>query len=189
MPIYSFEGRTPRISPTAFVDPSAVIIGKVYIGDGCYVAPGAVMRGDWGEVVMREGSNLQDNCVIHARPEETTYLGPNSHIGHGAVLHGCRIEGHVLVGMNAVVNDGAVLEEGSIVASGAVVMAGTHVPAGSMVAGVPATVKGKVDEARDSMLWLGHRFYQSLPPRYRESCSEVSLEETRRLYGEGEESG
>jgi carbonic anhydrase/acetyltransferase-like protein (isoleucine patch superfamily) len=70
-----------------------------------------------------------------------------------------------------------------------VVMAGTRVPAGSMVAGVPATVKGTVDEARDAMMWLGHRFYQSLPPRYRESCSEVSLEEARRLYGEAEETG
>jgi carbonic anhydrase/acetyltransferase-like protein (isoleucine patch superfamily) len=187
MPIYVFEGRKPRISPTAYVDPSAVIIGKVYVGDGCYVGPGAVMRGDWGEVIMMEGSNLQDNAVIHARPEETTFLGPNSHVGHGAVLHGCRIEGHVLVGMNAVINDGAVLEEGSIVASGAVVMGGMRVPARTMVAGVPAVIKGEVDEARDAMMWLGHRFYQSLPPRYRESSAEISLEEARRFYGEGPE--
>lgn len=184
MPVYVFEGRKPRISPTAFVDPSAVIIGKVYIGDGCYVGPGAVMRGDWGAVIMMEGSNLQDNAVIHARPEETTFLGPASHIGHGAVLHGCRIEGHVLVGMNAVVNDGAVLEEGSVVASGAVVTAGTRVESRTMVAGVPAVVKGRIDDAREALLWTGHSFYQSLPPRYRESSEEISLEEARRHYGE-----
>lgn len=187
MPIYVFEGRRPRISPTAFVDPSAVIIGKVYVGDGCYVGPGAVMRGDWGAVVMMEGSNLQDNAVIHARPEETTYLGPNSHVGHGAVLHGCRLLGHVLVGMNAVINDGAVLEEGCIVASGAVVMAGMHVPERTMVAGVPAVIKGKVDETRDAFLWIGHRFYQSLPPRYRESSSELTLEEAQGFYEEDPE--
>ncbi len=184
MPVYIFEGRMPRISPTAYVDPSAVIIGRVYVGDGCYVGPGAVMRGDWGAVVMMEGSNLQDNAVIHARPEETTFLGPASHVGHGAVLHGCRIEGHVLVGMNAVVNDGAVLEEGSIVASGAVVTAGMRVPARSMVAGVPAVVKGEVDDMKDAILWIGHQFYQSLPPRYRESCEEISLAEAQRSYGE-----
>jgi phenylacetic acid degradation protein len=187
MPIYVFEGRKPRISPTAFIDPSAVIIGKVYIGDGCYVGPGAVMRGDWGAVIMMEGSNLQDNAVIHARPEETTYLGPASHVGHGAVLHGCRIEGHVLVGMNAVINDGAVLEEGSIVASGAVVMGGMRVPARTMVAGVPAVIKGEIDDTRDAMLWIGHHFYQSLPPRYREGSEEISLEEARSSYGEDPE--
>jgi phenylacetic acid degradation protein len=184
MTIYIFEGRKPRISPTAFVDPSAVIIGKVYVGDGCYVGPGAVLRGDWGEVIVMEGSNVQDNVVIHARPEETTYLGPASHVGHGAVLHGCRIEGHVLVGMNAVVNDGAVLEEGSVVASGAVVTGGMRVPARTMVAGVPAVVKGEIDDARDAMMWIGHRFYQSLPPRYQESSEEISLQEAQDHYGE-----
>jgi len=184
MPIYSFEGNIPRISPNAYVDPSAVIIGKVYIGEGCYVGPGAVMRGDWGEVIMEEGSNLQDNAVIHARPNENTYLGPNSHVGHGAVLHGCRLEGHVLVGMGAVVNDGAVLEEGSVVASGAVVPPGMRVQSRTMVAGVPAKVKGVIDDARDALLWMGARAYQSLPPRYRESSAVVSLEESQRLYEE-----
>lgn len=189
MPIYVFEGRAPRISPTAFVDPSAVIIGQVYVGDGCYVAPGAVMRGDWGAVVMEEGSNLQDNAVVHARPNETAYLGPASHIGHGAILHGCRIEGHVLVGMGALVNDGAVLEEGSVVASGAVVLPGARVAPRTMVAGVPARVMGEVDDDREALLRLGRRFYQSLPPRYREGCFEMSLEEARRGYEENPRSG
>lgn len=182
MPIYAFEGRTPRISPTAFVDPSAVIIGKVYVGDGCYVAPGAVIRGDWGEVIMEEGSNLQDNAVIHSRPDDTTRLGPASHIGHGAILHGCRIEGHALVGMGAVINDGAVLEEGSMVASGAVVPPGMRVPSRTMVAGVPARVKGEIDDDRDALMWMGHRLYQSLPARYRADCREISLEEAQRAY-------
>lgn len=187
MPIYSFEGKTPRIAPTAYVDPSAVIIGRVYVGEGCYVAPGAVMRGDWGEVIMREGSNLQDNAVVHARPEETAYLGPASHVGHGAVLHGCRLESHVLVGMGAVINDGAVLEEGSMVASGAVVLPGTRVPSRTLVAGVPAEEKGRVDDARDAFFWLGTRLYQGLPERYRRACREISLEEAERRYAESPE--
>jgi len=184
MPIYSFEGRKPRIAPTAYVDPSAVVIGKVYIGDNCYIGPGSVMRGDWGEVIIEEGSNLQDNAVIHARVSETTHLGPNSHIGHGAILHGCRIEGHVLVGMGAVVNDGAVLEEGCIVASGAVVPPGMRVKRRTLVAGVPAVEKSAVDDTMDTFLWIGTRAYQSLPRRYREQSEEITLEETRSLYRE-----
>jgi carbonic anhydrase/acetyltransferase-like protein (isoleucine patch superfamily) len=183
MPIYSFERRGPRISETAYVDPSAVIIGKVYVGEGCYVGPGAVMRGDWGEVIMEEGSNLQDNAVIHARPGERAYLGPNSHVGHGAILHGCRLEGHVLVGMGAVINDGAVLEEGCVVASGAVVPPGMRVRSRTLVAGVPAKVKGEVSEAMDTMMWMGHGAYQSLPGRYGGSSKEISLAEARENFG------
>jgi phenylacetic acid degradation protein len=189
MPIYSFEGNVPRIAPSAYVDPSAVIIGKVYVGEACYIGPGAVMRGDWGGVIMEEGSNLQDNAVIHARPNEITHLGPNSHVGHGAILHGCRIEGHVLVGMGTVINDGVVLEEGCVVASGAVVPPGMRVERRTMVAGVPAEVKGEIDESRDTMLWMGHMAYQSLPPRYSQSSSEITLDETRRLYEENPEPG
>ncbi|MDY6796137.1 MAG: phenylacetic acid degradation protein PaaY [Actinomycetota bacterium] len=184
MPIYSFEGRSPRISPSAYVDPSAVIIGDVYIGDNCYIGPGAVIRGDWGRVVIEEGSNLQDNAVIHARPTDTTYLGPDSHVGHGAILHGCRLEGHVLVGMGAVINDGAFLEEASIVASGALVPPGMRVAGRTVVAGVPAEVLGEVDESRDTLLWIGTRAYQSLPDRYRSECSETSLEDARERYRE-----
>lgn len=182
MPIYIFEGQIPRISPDAYVDPSAVIIGNVSIGSNCYIGPGAVLRGDWGGIIIEEGSNVQDNAVIHARPNETSYLGPDSHVGHGAVLHGCRLEGHVLVGMGAVINDGAVLEEGSIVGSGSVVLAGVHVAKRSMVAGVPAVVKGEVDDMRDALMWAGHKFYQSLPPRYQHSSSAISLEDTHRQY-------
>ena len=187
MPIYSFEGRIPRIAPTAYVDPSAVVIGKVFIGDNCYIGPGAVMRGDWGEVIIEEGSNLQDNAVIHARISETTHLGPDSHVGHGAVLHGCRIEGHALVGMGAVINDGAVLEEGCIVASGAVVPPGMRVEKRTLVAGVPAVKKGVVDDTMDTFLWIGTRAYQSLPHRYQENCAEITLKEAQAHYREDPE--
>ncbi len=120
--------------------------------------------------------------MIHSRPDDTTRLGPASHIGHGAILHGCRIEGHALVGMGAVINDGAVLEEGSMVASGAVVPPGMRVPSRTMVAGVPARVKGEIDDDRDALMWMGHRLYQSLPARYRADCREISLEEAQRAY-------
>jgi phenylacetic acid degradation protein len=185
MPIYSFEGKTPCISPEAFVHPTAVIIGRVTIGDNCFIGPGAVLRGDWGEIIVEEGSNVQDNAVIHVRPEETCYLGANSHVGHGAILHGCRLEGHVLVGMGAVINDGVLLREGCLVASGSVVLSGVQVDRRTMVAGIPATPKGEVDDAKDALMWMGHKFYQSLPPRYRDSSEEVTLEEAQRKYQAG----
>jgi phenylacetic acid degradation protein len=184
MPIYSFEGRVPKISPEAFIHPTAVIIGRVSIAEDCYIGPGAVLRGDWGEIIVEKGSNVQDNAVIHVKPEATCYLGHESHIGHAAILHGCRLEGHVLVGMGAVINDAAVLEEGCIVASGAVVLGGVLVKSRTMVAGIPAAVRGEVDENRDALMWAGHKMYQTLPLRYQESQEEVSLEEAHRRYRE-----
>lgn len=159
-----------------------MIIGDVYVGDNCYIGPGAVLRGDWGSVVVREGSNVQDNVVIHARPGQQTYLGPDSHVGHGAVLHGCLVEGHVLVGMGAVINDDAVLGRGCIVASGAVVPPGMRVPPRRLAAGVPAEIKSEVDDARDALLWLGTRAYQSLPARYRSNLHTLDPGECHSLY-------
>ncbi len=184
MTIYSFEGNIPRVSKEAFIHPSATIIGKVFIGDNCFIGPGAVLRGDFGEIIVEDGSNIQDNAVVHVRPGKTCHLGPNSHVGHGAILHGCRLEGHVLIGMGAVINDDAILEEGSIVASGSVVLSGIRVNRRTMVAGVPATVKEQVDDDMDTLLWAGHRIYQSLPSRYRDSSHEISIEEAHRLYRE-----
>src|SRR5450756_86839 len=90
MPLYAFEGRKPRIRRTSHVHETAVVIGDVTIGENCYVGAGACLRGDWGEIVVCDGSNIQENVVIHAGPDSITFLGPNSHIGHGAILHGCR---------------------------------------------------------------------------------------------------
>ena len=177
MPIYAFEGRKPRIRGTAYVHETAVVIGDVTIGENCYVGAGACLRGDWGEIVVCDGSNVQENVVIHAGPESTTFLGPNSHVGHGAILHGCRLEEHVLVGMGAIINDGAHLGEGAVVASGALVPPGMEVPAGKLLVGVPARVTKDIDEKTRQFIWMGTRLYQTLPGRYRESLIRLSPEE------------
>jgi phenylacetic acid degradation protein len=144
--VYSIDGVTPVIHPTAYVHPSAVLIGDVIIGPRCYIGPLASLRGDFGRIVINEGANIQDACVLHGFMDTITLVDVDGHIGHGAILHGCRIERDAMVGMNAVIMDDAVIGESSIVASNSFVKAGMLVPARSMVMGTPARV---VRELRD----------------------------------------
>jgi len=138
--VYAIDGVTPVVDPTAYVHPSAVLIGDVIVGPGCYVGPAACLRGDFGRLELRAGANVQDTCILHAYPGNETIVEEEGHIGHGAILHGCRIERNALVGMNAVVNDNAVIGESAIVAALAFVKAEMVVPPRTLVAGVPARV-------------------------------------------------
>lgn len=138
--VYSIDGITPVVHPSAYVHPSAVLIGDVVIGPRCYIGPLASLRGDFGRIIINEGANIQDNCVLHGFQECDTVVDVDGHIGHGAVLHGCRIERDALVGMNAVVMDDAVIGESSIVGAGAFVKAGMIVPARSLAIGAPARI-------------------------------------------------
>jgi len=138
--VYAIDGVTPVVDPTAYVHPSAVLIGDVIVGAGCYIGPAACLRGDFGRLDIRAGANVQDTCVLHAFPGHDTLVEEDGHIGHGAVLHGCIIQRNALVGMNAVVNDNAVIGESAIVAAMAFVKAGMIVPPRTLVAGVPAKV-------------------------------------------------
>ena len=114
--VYEIDGVRPVVDPSAYVHPSAVLIGDVVIGPGCYIGPAACLRGDFGRLDIRAGANIQDTCVLHAFPGNDTIVHEGGHIGHGAILHSCIIERNALVGMNAVVNDNAVIGESAIVA-------------------------------------------------------------------------
>jgi phenylacetic acid degradation protein len=138
--VYSIDGITPVVDPTAYVHPSAVLIGDVIVGPGCYVGPCASLRGDFGRLILERGANLQDTCVMHGFPGTDTVVEEDGHIGHGAVLHGCRIGRNALVGMNAVIMDNAVIGADSIVAACAFVKAGAVIGEGLLVAGMPAKV-------------------------------------------------
>lgn len=166
MPLYEFEGRRPKIGQGTFIYPEASIIGAVTIGEGCYIGPGARIRGDWGEINIGPNSNIQENCVIHNRVGGVTELGPKSHIGHGAILHGpLQMGEHVFVGMGAVIMDGVRLGDGSCVAAGAVVTANTIVPANKLVVGVPAGVAGDVTPQLKERLEKATDYYIKLPSR------------------------
>lgn len=138
MPCYAIDGVIPVVDPTAFVHPTAVLIGDVHIGPDCYVGPNASLRGDFGQIVLERGANLQDNCVMHGFPGSPTVVEQNGHIGHGAVLHSCIVRRDALVGMNAVVMDQAEVGEEAIVAANSFVRAGMRITARTLVAGTPA---------------------------------------------------
>ena len=141
MPILPYLHHTPQIAASAFVADNASVIGDVHIADNAVVLFGAVMRGDMEGIFFGEGSNLQDNCVIHTDDGFPTRVGKHVSIGHAAVVHGATIEDRCLIGMGAVVLNGAVIGEGSLVAAGAVVLEGTQIPPGSLVAGIPGKVR------------------------------------------------
>ncbi|MCW2235702.1 transferase hexapeptide repeat family protein [Azospirillum canadense] len=151
--VYSIDGVVPVIHPTAFVHPSAVLIGDVVVGPGCYVGPCASLRGDFGRILLEEGSNVQDNCTLHAFPGHDAVVEVDGHIGHGAVLHGGVVKRGALVGMNVVIMDGAVIGEQAIVAAMAFVKAGLVIPPRTLAAGLPAKV---VRELRDDEIAWKH---------------------------------
>lgn len=149
--IYSYDGVIPVIDPTAFVHPSAVVIGDVIIGPGVYVAPCASLRGDLGRIIIGAGSNIQDSVVVHGFPGTDTLIEENGHIGHGAIIHACTLRRNVLVGMNAVVMDFAVVGESSIISASAFVPAKSVIPPRSLAVGIPAKVVRALSE--DELSW------------------------------------
>lgn len=166
--VYSYDGVVPAIDPQAFVHPAAVVIGDVIVGPGCYVGPGAVLRGDFGRIVMERGANLQETCVVHSFPNLEVVIEEDGHVGHGAVLHGCRIGRNAMVGMNAVVMDEAVIGENTIIAALAFVKAGADIPANSLAVGSPARVVRELSQ--DEIEWKrqGTGVYQRLAAEARD---------------------
>lgn len=160
--IYAYDGVIPVIDPDAFIHPAAIVIGDVIVGAACYVGPGAVLRGDFGRIVLEGGSNVQETCVVHSFPNLDVVVGEEGHIGHGAVLHGCRIGRNAMVGMNAVIMDEAVIGENTIVAAMAFVKAGAEIPANSLAVGAPARVVRELTP--EEILWKrrGTAVYQRL---------------------------
>lgn len=163
--VYEINGIRPVVHPSAYVHPSAVLIGDVIIGPRCYVGPLASIRGDFGRLILEEGANLQDTCVMHGFPGCDTIVEVDGHIGHGAVLHGCRIGRNALVGMNAVVMDNAVIGAESIVAAMSFVKAGMIVAPRSMVVGTPARVTRMLSEAEVDWKSSGTAQYHELAVR------------------------
>lgn len=171
--VYSIDGVIPVVDPTAFVHPSAVLIGDVIVGPGCYIGPNAVLRGDFGRLVMEANANLQDTCVVHGAPGTDTVIGEEGHIGHGAVIHGARIGRDALIGMNAVVMDGADIGESAIVAAMSFVKAGMQVPSRSLVLGSPAKVVRALTDEEIAWKRKGTREYQHLAVQCLQGMQEV----------------
>ncbi|MYN30588.1 phenylacetic acid degradation protein PaaY [Duganella levis] len=171
--VYEINGVTPVVDPTAYVHPSAVLIGDVIVGPRCYIGPLAALRGDFGRLILEEGANLQDTCVMHGFPGCDTVVERDGHIGHGAVLHGCRIGRNALVGMNSVIMDNAVVGADSIVAAMSFVRAGMEIPPRSLAMGSPAKVARELRD--DEIAWKsgGTAQYQELAIRSMQTMRET----------------
>lgn len=166
--IAAVGGRVPAVDPGAFVAPNAVVVGDVTVAAGASVWYGAVLRGDAEAIAVGAGSNIQDNCTLHADPGFPLVVGERISVGHNAVLHGCTVEDDVLVGMNATVLNGARIGAGSLVAAGAVVPQGMQVPPGSLVAGVPAKVRRELTEDERAGIKFNGAGYQLLADAHRD---------------------
>ena len=161
--IYEFKGFIPVVHKSAYVHPQATVIGNVTIGKDVYIGPGAAIRGDWGEVIIKDGSNVQENCTIHMFPGTTVILEASSHIGHGAVIHGAHIGHNCMVGMNSVIMDRVELGDESIVGAMTFLKADMKIPKRSLVVGNPAKIIKTVSDEMIAWKTKGTQLYQSLP--------------------------
>lgn len=163
MSVYSFNGFVPVIKESSFIHPKASVTGNVIIGEKVYIGPGAAIRGDWGQIIIEDGCNVQENCTIHMFPGTTVHLKAGAHVGHGAIIHGGTIGKNCLIGMNSVIMDDVELGDECIVGALAFVPANAQFEARSLIVGNPAK---KIKEVSDEMMaWKtkGTSLYQALP--------------------------
>lgn len=169
--ILEYKGNRPRIGHNVFIAPTAVVIGKVSIGNNASIWFGTVIRGDRDTITIGDNTNIQDNCTVHTDPGKPVHIGGGVSIGHAAVIHGCTIENDCLIGIKAAVLNKAVIRRGSIVASGAVVREGQEVGPFQLVAGVPAEVKKGLDDKTLNNIRETVEIYTRLAGEYRDSKS------------------
>src|SRR5215203_29351 len=170
--IYEFNNYKPVIHESSFIHPLAAITGNVVIGKDCYIGPGAALRGDWGQIIIEDGSNVQENCTIHMFPGVTVLLKQGSHIGNGAIIHGSTIGKNCLVGMNAVIMDNVELGDECIVGALAFIKADEKIPARSMAVGNPYQIIKQVSDEMIQWKAEGTKVYQQLPKEMYESWKE-----------------
>lgn len=173
MAIYEFEGRVPDISDSSYVHESATVIGNVKIGEECFIAPGARIKGDYGTIKIGNRSNVQENCVIHARPDEETVIGDWVSIGHSAIIHGAIVKDYAVIGMGSVVSDDAVIEEWGVVGEGAVVKNSQKIPKESVAVGIPAKVIKKINKEYKEKWTKIKEEYSSFSHRYKNNLKRL----------------
>jgi len=170
MPLYEFEGKCPRLALSSYVHPDAILIGDVIIGEKCYIGPGAVLRGDYGSIIVGDGSNVQDNCVLHVQPNSTAIIEENVDIGHGSIVHGpCSIQNNVIVGMGSIICDGCEVGAGSFLGAGSLLTPNMVIPPHKLVMGSPARVIKDVTEQHRAFNRMAIGLYQDLCERCKQS--------------------
>jgi carbonic anhydrase/acetyltransferase-like protein (isoleucine patch superfamily) len=175
VPLYALDGVAPTVHPTAFVAPSADLIGDVHVEAGASVWFGAVLRADFGPIIVREGANVQDGSVLHSGMLHPTEVGPGATIGHACVVHNCHIGEEALIGNHATVLDDAVVGARTLIGAGSLVSGRTTIPEGVIAMGTPARVLGPLAE-REARFWVegNPKIYQDLAQRYRAGLTPVA---------------
>ena len=161
--IYEFNGYIPVIDESSFVHPQATVTGNVIIGKNVYIGPGAALRGDWGEIIIEDGCNVEENCTLHMFPGRSVTLFESAHIGHGAIIHGAVIGRNAMIGMNSVLMDDVVIGDECIVGALAFIKAGETFPSRSLIVGNPAKVIKQVSDEMIAWKTAGTNLYQQLP--------------------------
>lgn len=171
--IYSFNGYIPVVHESSFVHPLAAVTGNVIIGKNCYIGPGAAIRGDWGQIILEDGVNVQENCTVHMFPGKSITLKESAHVGHGAIIHGANLGRNCLIGMNSVIMDDAEIGDECIVGAMSFVKAEEKFPNRKLIVGNPA--KAIKDISEEMMAWKtkGTQLYQQLPADCHETLKEV----------------
>jgi len=177
MPIYLFEDRRPTIHDTAYIAPTAVVIGDVTIGAECYIGHGAILRGDYGRIVIGRGSAIEEAAIVHARPGDETVIGDRVTVGHGAMIHNARIEDGATIGMRAVISDFSVVGEQALIGEQALVRRDQQIPPRAIAVGVPSRVIGQVGPDQSDMMVLAKEVYVDLARRYPGGLREITREE------------
>ena len=172
--IFEFKNFIPVVDESAFVHPQATIIGNVTIGKNVYIGPHAVVRGDWGEIIIKDGCNVQENCTVHMFPGTKVVFEEGAHVGHGSVIHGAHLGRNCMIGMNSVIMDNVDIGEESIIGAMAFVKADTVIPKRSLVVGNPAKVIKSVTDEMIAWKTMGTKLYQSLPADMHNSLKEVA---------------
>jgi len=171
--IYSFKGHIPVINESSFVHPLAAVTGNVIIGKNCYIGPGAAIRGDWGEIILEDGVNVQENCTVHMFPGKSIVLKEGAHVGHGAIIHGANLGKNCLIGMNSVIMDDAIIGDECIVGAMAFVKAETKFNKRQLIVGNPAKAIKEISEEMIAWKTAGTKLYQQLPADCHDSLKEV----------------
>ncbi|MCH7313209.1 gamma carbonic anhydrase family protein [Acinetobacter sp. ANC 3882] len=174
MPCYSIDGVIPVVHASAFVHPTAVLIGDVIIEAGVYIGPFASLRADFGRIHIKENANVQDSCIIHGFPQSVTLVEEMGHIGHAATLHGCRIGKNVLIGMNSVILDYAEIGENTIIGANSLVKTKAKIPANVLALGSPAKVARELSEQERHWKIKGTQEYVQLAQRCLSTMTEVA---------------
>lgn len=180
MALYQFEGRKPQVARGSFIAESAIVIGDVHIGQDAYIGHGVILRGDYGTIVVGEGTAIEEGAIVHARPDDRTVFGRFVTVGHGAMIHNAQIKDYAVIGMRATISDYSVVGEWAIIGEMGLVKNSQHVPDGRVAVGVPVRVVSQINKQQKEFWSYGKKLYVEMAHRYNTPGSFLRIDQPER---------